>query len=69
MKATMKFELPNKENYFLENIFQESSELMDGQETTVWPDLVKFHHFGIYLKIFGNIFKVYLVTSKVSDSL
>ena len=33
----------------------------------VWPDLVKFHHFGKYLKIFGNIFKFYLVLGKVSN--
>ena len=30
------------------------------------PDLVKFHHFDQYLKIFGNIFKVYLVLGKIS---
>ena len=35
----------------------------------VWPDLAKFHHFGKYLKIFGNIFKVYLVLGKVFCSL
>ena len=35
----------------------------------VWPDLAKFHHFGKYLKIFGNIFKVYLVLGKVFNSL
>ena len=33
------------------------------------PDLAKFHHFGKYLKIFGNIFKVYLVLGKVFNSL
>ena len=32
-------------------------------------DLAKFHHFGKYLKIFGNIFKVYLVLGKVFNSL
>ena len=31
------------------------------QSLTVWPDFAKFHHFGKYLKVFGNIFKVYLV--------
>ena len=31
----------------------------------VWPDLAKFHCFGKYLKIFGSIFKVYLVEGKV----
>ena len=36
---------------------------------SVWPDLVNFHHFGKYLKIFGNIFKVYLVLEKVLNSL
>ena len=36
---------------------------------SVWPDLAKFHHFGKYLKIFGNIFKVYLVLGKVFNSL
>ena len=35
----------------------------------VWPDLAKFHHFGKYLKIFGNIFKVYLVLGQVFISL
>ena len=35
---------------------------------SVWPDLVNFHHFGKYLKIFGNIFKVYLVLEKVLNS-
>ena len=33
------------------------------------PDLVKFHHFDQYLKIFGNIFKVYLVLGKIFSSL
>ena len=36
---------------------------------SVWPDSAKFHHFGKYLKIFGNIFKVYLVWVKVFTSL
>ena len=36
---------------------------------TVWPDLAKFHHFGKYLKIFGNIFKVYLVLGNVFNSI
>ena len=35
----------------------------------VWPDLAKFHHFGQYLKIFGKIFKVYLVLGKGFCSL
>ena len=35
----------------------------------VWPDLAKFHHYDKYLKIFGNIFKVYLVLGKVSNLL
>ena len=26
----------------------------------VWPDLVKFHHFGKKLKVFGNFLLVYL---------
>ena len=33
------------------------------------PDLAIFHHFGKYLKIFGNLFKVYLVLEKVFSSL
>ena len=36
---------------------------------SVWPDLAKFHCFGKYLKIFGNISKVYLVLDKVFNSL
>ena len=32
--------------------------------SSVWPDLAKFHHFGKYLNIFGNIFKVYLVLAQ-----
>ena len=36
---------------------------------SVWPDLAKFHHFGEYLKNFGNRFKVYLVLGKVFSSL
>ena len=40
-----------------------------GWSKSVWPDLAKFHHFGKYLKIFGNIFKVYLVLGKVFNSL
>ena len=35
----------------------------------VLPDLAKFRHFDKYLKIFGNIFKVYLVLGKVFNSL
>ena len=35
----------------------------------MWPDLVQFHHFGKYLKIFGYIFKVYLVLGKVFNLL
>ena len=35
----------------------------------MWPDLAKCHHFDQYLKIFGNIFKVYLVLGKVFSSL
>ena len=35
----------------------------------MWPDLAKLHHFGKYFKIFGNIFKVYLVLGKVFNSL
>ena len=35
----------------------------------MWPDLAKFHPFGKYLKIFGNILKVYLVLGKVLNSL
>ena len=34
----------------------------------VWPDLAKFHHFYQYLKIFGNIFEVYLGLGKVFNS-
>ena len=33
---------------------------------SVRPDLAKFHHFDQYLKIFGNIFKVYLVLGNFS---
>ena len=36
---------------------------------SVRPDLAKFHHFDQYLKIFGNIFKDYLVLGKVFTSL
>ena len=36
---------------------------------SVRPDLAKFHHFGKNLKIFGIIFKVYLVFGKVSNPL
>ena len=36
---------------------------------SVRPDLAKFHHFDQYLKIFGNIFKVYLELGKVFSSL
>ena len=36
---------------------------------SVWPDLAKFHRFGKYLKIFGNLLKVYLVLGKVFNSL
>ena len=32
------------------------------------PDFSKFHHFGHFLKIFGNIFKVSLVWGKVFNS-
>ena len=35
----------------------------------MWPDLAKFHHFGQYIKIFGNKFKLYLVLGNVSNSL
>ena len=35
----------------------------------VWPDFAKFHCFGKYLNIFGNLFKVYLVLGKVFNSL
>ena len=35
----------------------------------VWPDLAQFLHFGKYLKIFGNILRVYLVFGKVLNSL
>ena len=31
---------------------------------SVWPDLANIHHFGQYLQIFGNIFKVYLFLAK-----
>ena len=44
-------------------------ESLQTQSLPVWPDLVKFHHFDQYLKIFGNIFKVYLVLGKVFSSL
>ena len=44
-------------------------ESLQTQSLPVWPDLVKFHHFDQYLKIFGNIFKVYLVLGKVFNSL
>ena len=37
--------------------------------SSVRPDLAKFQHVGKYLKIFGNIFKVYLVLGKVFSSL
>ena len=43
--------------------------LDNGGSKTVSPDLAKFHHFGKYLKSFGNIFKVYLVLGKVFYSL
>ena len=39
------------------------------QLESVWPDLAKYHHFGKYLKTFGNIFKVDLVLEKVFNSL
>ena len=35
----------------------------------MWPDRAKFHHFGKYLKFFGDIFKVYLVLGNVSNLL
>ena len=35
---------------------------------TVWPDLATFDHFGKYLNIFANIFKVNLVWGKVFNS-
>ena len=54
MKATMKFELPNKENYFLENIFQESSELMDGQETN---SVTRFGEVPPLWQIFKNLWQ------------
>ena len=30
-----------------------------------WPDLAKFRHFGIILKVFGNFSKVNLVFGKI----
>ena len=32
---------------------------------TVWPDLVKFHHFGKTLKVFGYSFRGYFVLGKI----
>ena len=30
----------------------------------MWPDLAKFRHFGIILKVFGNYVRPYLVLGK-----
>ena len=34
----------------------------------MWPDLVKFHHFGKYFKNIGNIIKYYLFLGKDFNS-
>ena len=60
---------------FLANKWAVSMEMKTSSEVavcalrSVWPDLANFHHLCKYLKIFGNIFKVYLVWCKVFNSL
>ena len=42
--------------------------LLDDQKLqAVWPDWVKFHHFGKIFKVLGNILWVYLLFGKISD--
>ena len=33
--------------------------------SAVWPDLVKFRHFGKILLVFGNFLKIYLIFEKI----